>query len=392
MKYYLFPIVILILSLILPWGCLKDDLPSAPPLTATPSPTNTSNITSTPTNSPTVTLTGTPTKTPTITHTPTITFTPTVTSTPTITPTPTITGTPTYSPTPAFTYVTSWLLSQDPYGIAVDPTNNHIVVTANNDLTIFTSTGSAIVTYGYGLSGSSVGQFNSPRGVAVAQNGNIYVVDSGNNRVEVFNSALSCVNQWGGSGNGNGQFINPVDIALDNGGSAAASVYVVDQGNQRIEKFTNTGAYTTQWSIPMTPAPSPYPTPALENITVDSLNNVFVTAHFYSRLFKFTSDGTPVTMWPSREFYIPGSTDPIYNGIVVDPSENIYIACGGGYSFHGSLRKLDSSGNYLGEIDTQEPVSSYFSYLYYPYGVAMDGSGKIYMTDNGYGYVDVFSP
>jgi DNA-binding beta-propeller fold protein YncE len=51
------------------------------------------------------------------------------------------------------------------------------------------------------------------------------------------------VRQWGSPGSGNGQFYYPASVAVD----ASGFVYVADQVNQRIQKFTGTGAYLTQW-------------------------------------------------------------------------------------------------------------------------------------------------
>jgi DNA-binding beta-propeller fold protein YncE len=55
--------------------------------------------------------------------------------------------------------------------------------------------------------------------------------------------AQTYLTQWGSFGSGNGQFNGPNDVATDGSGN----VYVADVGNDRIQKFTNTGAYLTQW-------------------------------------------------------------------------------------------------------------------------------------------------
>lgn len=81
-------------------------------------------------------------------------------------PTPTPTVTPTPTPTPQPNFVTQW--------------------------------GQAF--------GSGNGQFNHPLGVAVDTAGNVYVVDSGNYRIEKFTSNGAFLSQWGSAGTGNGQF------------------------------------------------------------------------------------------------------------------------------------------------------------------------------------------
>src|SRR5687768_4926482 len=49
--------------------------------------------------------------------------------------------------------------------------------------------------------------------------------------------------QWGSTGNGPGQFRSPTTAAVD----ASQNVYVADAHNNRIQKFTSTGAYIGQW-------------------------------------------------------------------------------------------------------------------------------------------------
>ena len=51
--------------------------------------------------------------------------------------------------------------------------------------------------------------------------------------------------EWGTPRTGDGQFINPSDIITDKAGN----VYVVDSENDRIQKFDNTGKFITKWSI-----------------------------------------------------------------------------------------------------------------------------------------------
>jgi DNA-binding beta-propeller fold protein YncE len=63
--------------------------------------------------------------------------------------------------------------------------------------------------------------------------GNILVVDGGNNRIQKFDSNGTFITKWGISGAGDGQFEQPTGIAIDSLGN----VYVVDRGNSRIQVF-----------------------------------------------------------------------------------------------------------------------------------------------------------
>ena len=91
----------------------------------------------------------------------------------------------------------------------------------------------------------SPGLFYGPRSVAVTE-GEIFVTDTGNERVQVFASDGTFLRSFGGYGTEPGKLIEPVGIAIgpDN------NVYVADTGNSRISVFGQDGAPVTQIAVP----------------------------------------------------------------------------------------------------------------------------------------------
>jgi RHS repeat-associated protein len=147
---------------------------------------------------------------------------------------------------------------KEPRGIAVAASGNvYVSEGPNNRVDIFKEKGEFISTFGYGvtdakseletcttacktgLSGSGNGQFNGPRGIAVTPAGNVWVVESTNNRVQEFNTTNEYVLKFGTSGTGSGQFKEPKGIAYTAGGN----VLVADEGNARVQTFTTTGVF-----------------------------------------------------------------------------------------------------------------------------------------------------
>ncbi|NIT36042.1 MAG: hypothetical protein GTN49_06010 [candidate division Zixibacteria bacterium] len=61
----------------------------------------------------------------------------------------------------------------------------------------------------WGSEGSGNGEFQGPFGVAVAANGDVYVVDADNHRIQYFTPTGSFLGKWGTRGTGDGQFDNP---------------------------------------------------------------------------------------------------------------------------------------------------------------------------------------
>src|SRR6266480_3478908 len=119
-----------------------------------------------------------------------------------------------------------------PYGVAVDSNQNlYVVDTGNQRIQVFDATGNFKFTFG--RSGSGNGRFSLPRGIAVDSSQNIYVTDSGNHRIQVFDSAGNFKFRFGNSGAGNGQFNFPRGVAVD----SSQNIYVADGGNHRIQVF-----------------------------------------------------------------------------------------------------------------------------------------------------------
>ncbi|QTA81633.1 NHL repeat and PKD domain-containing protein [Desulfonema limicola] len=92
--------------------------------------------------------------------------------------------------------------------------------------------------------------FKFPRGIAAyrdeGKNGFIYVSDTGNHRILKFDETGKLLNQWGGKGNGDGEFneaYGPYGIAVDIEGC----IYAADWGNHRILKFDKDGGFITKW-------------------------------------------------------------------------------------------------------------------------------------------------
>lgn len=95
----------------------------------------------------------------------------------------------------------------------------------------------------WGTQGSGDGQFENPYGLDCDNSGNVYVADTGNQRIQKFSSDGTFLTKWGSAGQGAGQFNNPVGIACDDGDN----VYVTDRFNHRVQVFTGDGTFIREW-------------------------------------------------------------------------------------------------------------------------------------------------
>jgi DNA-binding beta-propeller fold protein YncE len=154
----------------------------------------------------------------------------------------------------------------DMYGVTTDPAGN--VWAPDNDgerLEKFGPDGAFLFAVGFGvqdgspvfqkctsgcqvgIAGSGDGQFDGPRYAAADSSGRVYVTDTGNNRVEVFDRNGNFLRKWGSAGVDAGQFDGPsgIDITVDR------HVIVVDRNNNRVQRFTLTGGAPTTlgWGV-----------------------------------------------------------------------------------------------------------------------------------------------
>ena len=103
--------------------------------------------------------------------------------------------------------------------------------TYNHRVQVFDSAGNFIRKWGTG--GRPDGRFRYPSGVAVDAFGNVFVTDYGNDRVQVFDSTGNFLEKWGREGPQNGRFDHPSDVEVD----ASGNVFVADEHNHRIQVF-----------------------------------------------------------------------------------------------------------------------------------------------------------
>ena len=129
-----------------------------------------------------------------------------------------------------------------PYGIAIDSKDNlYVADSKNHRIQIFDSAGNFITKFGE--YGKGDGQFNYPYGITIDSNGNLYVADSGNDRIQIFDSAGNFITKFGEYGKGDGQFVNPRGITIDSNGN----LYVADRINHRIQIFDSAGNFITKF-------------------------------------------------------------------------------------------------------------------------------------------------
>jgi trimeric autotransporter adhesin len=302
----------------------------------------------------------------------------------------------------------------NPSGVTVHASGNIYVADTYNHCIrmVMTSTGIITTVAGDGVLGYSgdggpatSAALSYPYGVAVDESGSIYIADTGNNCIRMVMTTTGIITTVAGDGvsgsSGDGGpatsagLMNPSDVAVDGSGN----IYIADTSNNRIRMVTkSTGIISTVAGTGVTGYSGdggPAISAALSFpscVAVDELGNIYIAdAENNCIRMVMTSTGIITTVAGSGVAGYSGdgglATSAALSypyGVAVDESGNIYIADTGnncirmvmksnriittvvgarilGYSGHGRLATLAA--------------------LSYSYGIAVDGSGNLYVAD-----------
>jgi uncharacterized protein (TIGR03663 family) len=176
----------------------------------------------------------------------------------------------------------------------------------------------------WGSNGTGNGQFVAPRNVAVGPDGRIYVADSGNHRIQVFDAAGTYLFQWGSEGAGPGQFSEPWGLAV----APSSEVFVADTWNHRVQVFSAQGDYLRAFGAFANVQTDAQAQPGTfwgpRGLAFDAAGNVYVTDTGNKRVQKFGPTGQFLQAWGGGGI-VPGAfEEPV--GIAVDAAGNIYVA------------------------------------------------------------------
>ncbi len=292
-----------------------------------------------------------------------------------------------------------------PYGVALDGAGNLYIADRNNhrirkvDAAGVISTVAGDGTYGFGGDGGPAvaAQLDTPYGVAVDGAGNLYIADRLNHRIRKVDSAGAISTVAGGGPIGDGgaavaaQLYSPRGVAPD----GAGNLYIADSFNNRIRKVdaagvisTVAGAGTRGYGGDGGAATEAQLGP--RGVALDGAGNLYIADASNRRIRKVDAAGVISTVAGTGAYGFGGDGGPAVAAQLRDPSDvaldgagNLYIAD----SYNHRIRKVDAAGvittvagdgtrGYGG--DGGPAVAAQ---LYFPYGVAPDGMGNLYIAD-----------
>jgi len=191
----------------------------------------------------------------------------------------------------------------EPSGVAIDTQNRLLYVAdvALDQVLVYDADSLKLLrkigTTGKNHELTTPGDFAKPTGVAVDKDGNLYVADTLNDRIEVFDADGAFIRTWGKNGDGPGYFGRPKGVTVDSDGH----VWVADGMQDRVQVFTNDG----QLCIAMGGhGLLPGQFQGLTNVAADNRRNMIFTAEIYPgrvQQFRYVTDAEAEQQQKDRE-------------------------------------------------------------------------------------------
>ena len=223
--------------------------------------------------------------------------------------------------------------------------------------------------------------FHLPTELAIDAQGNVYVIDGGNHRVQKYDKDGNFLLMWGSQGNGDGQFLfqaSPAhygSITVDKDGY----VYVTDHHN-RVQKFDSNGMFLMKFGRTGYPDGEFYD---LYGVAVDDQGNIYTTDWTKYEIQKFNSQGEFLQKWEVPSCKPGGVSSPV--NLAMDGQGQLYVTNQSG----NCIQKFGSQGNLLHQWgETGDGEGKFYQAL----GIALDEDGNIYVSDNKNARIQKFDP
>jgi DNA-binding beta-propeller fold protein YncE len=233
---------------------------------------------------------------------------------------------------------------------------------------------------------------------------------------------ITFAGSFGSKGAGNGQFDYPVDVAVGTDGS----IYVADHDNNRVQKFSSSGAFVTKWAHKL-----PY------SLTVDAMNGVYVGTQGTDLFDKYQANGSliwhslfpgacagtfpesllvakftnPLASNPPAYLFVgsvrgvntfnPGnghgiqpsvftrdpSTQCNVTGLAVGPQGQFYLVC----QLSNTIQEYDATGQFVRKWGGFGSAQGEFKFNHdYPSRIAVDPDGNVFVADTDNNRIQVF--
>jgi sugar lactone lactonase YvrE len=254
-------------------------------------------------------------------------------------------------------------MMNSPRGLAIADDHIYAADLNNNRIDIFTLNGE--FAWMFGEKGDKKGQFKEPSGVAVDKQGNIYVADAWNGRIEKFNPKGKFELEIGGVKAG---FYSPRNVAVNDYGV----IHVADTGTSRIHRFDTDGNRIGKAFGERGKAPGNFN--EVFGLAFDSKKRVYVADPGNRRISVLSSDLVPQATIKIKPW---DTAAPMWPMIAIDSNDRLYVVSSGTQEIWVYDTK-NPKFKYLGTIKTDRNNKML---LANPLGIAIDQQDNVYVSE-----------
>lgn len=233
----------------------------------------------------------------------------------------------------------------------------------------------------YGLSGKKPGEFKSPAALDVSVEGQVFVVDSENDRLQVLHPDGTPFYHFGKSGVKTGQFSSPQGVAINSKGS----IYVSDTENNRVQIFNRDGIFLSSFGVKSRDESEEgvqrgnFKRP--KSLAIDSKDRLFVLDYDNHRIQIFDEHGVFLNELGEKGDGMQQFDRPI--DIAIDENDYLYVADQG----NNRIQIFDSTGKFVIAFGSYGEGPGYFPRL----SSLTASRGKIYVSDFELDEIKVFN-
>lgn len=216
----------------------------------------------------------------------------------------------------------------------------------------------------FGESGKEPGRFKNPKAIDIAMDGIVYVVDTGNHRIQLFNTEGRFIRSIGGFGFSEDQFDTPMDIWA----RSVINIYVSDYNNQRLQRYDRNMNYISTLERNEGDPPE-FQFYEVSSAALNGQNELFIVDNDESKVIKFSRNGEPERTFGTLESGMGELELPVQIDVI--PGNRLVVSDIG----RRALMVYDFFGSFLTEI-TDEGFRT-------PRGIGVAADGMIFVADPG---------
>ncbi|RJQ43283.1 MAG: hypothetical protein C4538_12285 [Nitrospiraceae bacterium] len=254
--------------------------------------------------------------------------------------------------------------ADQPSDLAIAPNGDiYLVDGINNRIVVVDSEGRW--KFEFGTEGAGNGQFNRPLGIDISENGNVFIADTGNHRIQAFDLKGNFQNAFTVRTGSQQTRSDPVDVAVS---KFKNYLYVSDNDNQKIRVYDRSGNLEFEWGK-FGEGQGEFRYPGI--MAINQINEVFVVDVLNTRVQKFDPFGqfiTSIGIWgvlPGK-FFRP-------KGVAIDKQNRVFISD----SYMGVIQVFTDVGSFIGIVCDTGKKRTFNT----PVGIAVDKNNRLLVVE-----------